>query len=330
MAPGAQGTPLKVRDFLSPHNARGRGWGIEVVVPRKFVAIDWKRSETAGPSTCVRSRRTSLRMTVSTYQVKRIAQVNELLHEKVHSLPGPPGQEKKRPVRPIGSLRSRMPVQGRPGTDVVPCTLKKFAQFLRDTPGGFNGIGGFFLSIPSESRPRDAFGRVRRAAYVPETPHGGAARTRARSMKRPKPTPRSRPNWILLLKDFAGRPTPLYFAKRDGLMETGRRQKSTSKREDLLHTGRAQDQQRPGPGTARQGGWASIALLPKLAPGSTGWPRLRYAPLLGMECIIYMGRTWTWRAQELNVLRNAAAGAPKCAACRRGSKDAEGRDQRKP
>jgi hypothetical protein len=86
-----------------------------------------------------------------------------------------------------------------------------------------------------------------------------------------RPTRRFRPSWPGLLKDFAGRPTPLYFAKR--LTEQLGGAKIYLKREDLLHTGAHKINNALGQGLLAPSAWASSASSPRPARASTAWPR---------------------------------------------------------
>ncbi len=71
--------------------------------------------------------------------------------------------------------------------------------------------------------------------FVPEVLMGARWRNSRRPISRPVPMPHSRPSWPDLLRNYAGRPTPLYHAKR--LSETLGGARLWLKREDLLHTG---------------------------------------------------------------------------------------------
>ena len=73
-----------------------------------------------------------------------------------------------------------------------------------------------------------------------------------------------------LLKNFAGRPTPLYLAKRLTAHFGGA--KIYIKREDLLHTGAHKINNCPGQALLADG-WASIASSRKRGRGSMAWPR---------------------------------------------------------
>jgi len=109
----------------------------------------------------------------------------------------------------------------------------------------------------------------------------------------------------LLLKDFAGRPTPLYFARR--LTESLGGAKIYLKREDLLHTGAHKINNALGQGllAKRMGKQRIIA---ETGAGQHGVATATVCALLGMECIVYMGEE-DMRRQELNVLRMRLLGA---------------------
>ena len=111
-----------------------------------------------------------------------------------------------------------------PATQETPATTNRFA--LPDAGGHFGPYGGVF---------------------VPETlmtalAELGAAYTEAKN------DPVFQAELRHHLREFAGRPSPLYFAER--LTAHGGGAKIYLKREDLLHTGAAQDQQRARTGAA--------------------------------------------------------------------------------
>ncbi len=105
--------------------------------------------------------------------------------------------------------------------------------------------------------------------------------------------------------NFAGRPTPLYFAKR--LTEQLGGAKIYLKREDLLHTGAHKINNSLGQALlARRMGKKRI--IAETGAGQHGVATATVCALLGMECIIYMGEVDMAR-QELNVLRMRLLGA---------------------
>ena len=108
-----------------------------------------------------------------------------------------------------------------------------------------------------------------------------------------------------LLKDYAGRPTPLYFAKR--LTEQLGGAKIYLKREDLLHTGAHKINNALGQGLlAKRMGKKRI--IAETGAGQHGVATATVCALLGLECVVYMGDVDMER-QELNVLRMRLLGA---------------------
>src|SRR6202041_3923904 len=102
-----------------------------------------------------------------------------------------------------------------------------------------------------------------------------------------------------LLKDFAGRPTPLYFAKR--LSEELGGAKIYLKREDLLHTGAHKINNALGQAllAKRMGKQRIIA---ETGAGQHGVATATVCALLDLECVVYMGVQDT-RRQRPNVQR---------------------------
>jgi tryptophan synthase beta chain len=108
-----------------------------------------------------------------------------------------------------------------------------------------------------------------------------------------------------LLKDYCGRPTPLYFAKR--LTETLGGAKIYLKREDLLHTGAHKINNALGQGLlARRMGKKRI--IAETGAGQHGVATATVCALFGLECVVYMGEE-DMRRQELNVFRMRLLGA---------------------
>jgi tryptophan synthase beta chain len=108
-----------------------------------------------------------------------------------------------------------------------------------------------------------------------------------------------------LLKDYCGRPTPLYLAKR--LSEQLGGAKIYLKREDLLHTGAHKINNALGQGLlARRMGKQRI--IAETGAGQHGVATATVCALFGLECVIYMGEE-DMRRQELNVFRMRLLGA---------------------
>lgn len=108
-----------------------------------------------------------------------------------------------------------------------------------------------------------------------------------------------------LLRDYVGRPTPLYFARR--LTEHIGGAKIYLKREDLAHTGAHKINNTIGQAllTKRMGKPRVIA---ETGAGQHGVATATAAALLGLECTIYMGELDMER-QRLNVFRMRLLGA---------------------
>ena len=108
-----------------------------------------------------------------------------------------------------------------------------------------------------------------------------------------------------LLKNFAGRPTPLYYAKR--LTEQLGGAKIYIKREDLLHTGAHKINNCLGQGLlARKMGKKRI--IAETGAGQHGVATATVCALFGLECVVYMGEE-DMRRQRLNVFRMRLLGA---------------------
>ena len=108
-----------------------------------------------------------------------------------------------------------------------------------------------------------------------------------------------------LLKDYAGRPTPLYFASR--LTDELGGAKIYLKREDLLHTGAHKINNCLGQGLlARRMGKQRI--IAETGAGQHGVATATVCALFGLECVVYMGEEDMHR-QELNVYRMRLLGA---------------------
>jgi tryptophan synthase beta chain len=108
-----------------------------------------------------------------------------------------------------------------------------------------------------------------------------------------------------LLRNYSGRPTPLYFAKR--LTEKLGGAKIYLKREDLNHTGAHKINNCIGQILlARRMGKQRI--IAETGAGQHGVATATVCALFGLECVVYMG-TEDMRRQELNVFRMRLMGA---------------------
>jgi tryptophan synthase beta chain len=108
-----------------------------------------------------------------------------------------------------------------------------------------------------------------------------------------------------LLKDFAGRPTPLFRAQR--LSERLGGAQIYLKREDLLHTGAHKINNCLGQGLLAQR-MGKTRLVAETGAGQHGVATATVAALLGMECVVYMGEEDMAR-QAPNVFRMRLLGA---------------------
>jgi tryptophan synthase beta chain len=140
--------------------------------------------------------------------------------------------------------------------------------------------------------------------YVPETLMA-ALQELEREYEKAKRDPKFQKRLDLLLKTYAGRPTPLFFARR--LTEKLGGARIYLKREDLLHTGAHKINNCLGQGllVERMGKRRVIA---ETGAGQHGVATATVCALLGFECAVYMG-TEDMRRQELNVFRMRLLGA---------------------
>ena len=107
------------------------------------------------------------------------------------------------------------------------------------------------------------------------------------------------------LREFAGRPTNLYFAER--LSEHCKGAKIYFKREDLLHTGAHKINNAIGQALlAKRMGKKRI--IAETGAGQHGIATAAICAKLGLECVIYMGEE-DMRRQSLNVFRMRLCGA---------------------
>ena len=120
-----------------------------------------------------------------------------------------------------------------------------------------------------------------------------------------KDDPDFRNEFDYLLKQFAGRPTRLYFARR--LTDAWGGARIYLKREDLAHTGSHKINNTVGQGllAVRMN---KKRLIAETGAGQHGVATATAAALLGLECDIFMG-TEDIRRQRLNVFRMQALGA---------------------
>jgi tryptophan synthase beta chain len=140
--------------------------------------------------------------------------------------------------------------------------------------------------------------------YVPETLMAALEELEQVWLKA-RPHPKFLKTFDHLLRTYAGRPTPLFFAQRLTQKLGGAR--IYLKREDLLHTGAHKINNCLGQAllTERMGKKRIIA---ETGAGQHGVATATVAALFGFDCVIYMG-TEDMRRQELNVFRMKLLGA---------------------
>jgi tryptophan synthase beta chain len=140
--------------------------------------------------------------------------------------------------------------------------------------------------------------------YVPETLMA-ALEELERTYEQARRDSRFRRELHELLRSYAGRPTPLFAARRLSRKLGGAT--IYLKREDLLHTGAHKINNCLGQAllTGRMGKRRVIA---ETGAGQHGVATATVCALLGFECVVYMG-TEDMRRQELNVFRMRLLGA---------------------
>ena len=108
-----------------------------------------------------------------------------------------------------------------------------------------------------------------------------------------------------LQKQYAGRPTPLFFARR--LTEKLGGARIYLKREDLLHTGAHKINNCLGQALLAER-MGKRRIIAETGAGQHGVATATVCALFGFECVVYMG-TEDMRRQELNVFRMRLLGA---------------------
>src|ERR1051325_9867490 len=121
--------------------------------------------------------------------------------------------------------------------------------------------------------------------YVPETLMA-ALEEIEREYEKAKRDPKFKLRFEELLRTYAGRPTPLFYAQR--LTKKLRGAKIYLKREDLLHTGAHKINNCIGQALlARRMGKRRI--IAETGAGQHGVATATVCALLGFECVVYMG-----------------------------------------
>jgi tryptophan synthase beta chain len=139
--------------------------------------------------------------------------------------------------------------------------------------------------------------------YVPETLMPALAELEE-AWRSAQDDPAFRGELEALLRDYAGRPTPLYRARR---LSEALGHAVYLKREDLLHTGAHKLNNALGQALlARRMGKSRV--IAETGAGQHGVATATACALLGLECLVYMG-TEDMRRQEPNVRRMELLGA---------------------
>jgi tryptophan synthase beta chain len=150
---------------------------------------------------------------------------------------------------------------------------------------------------------RGRFGRFG-GSFVPETLMPALEELTA-EYERAQADPEFESELLSLLRDYVGRPTPLYFASRLTAAWGGAR--VYLKREDLAHTGAHKINNALGQGLlARRMGKKRV--IAETGAGQHGVATATACALLGQECVVYMG-TDDMERQRLNVFRMQLLGA---------------------
>ncbi|MBD3425838.1 MAG: tryptophan synthase subunit beta [Candidatus Omnitrophica bacterium] len=154
---------------------------------------------------------------------------------------------------------------------------------LPDSKGYFGQFGGEYVPetlMPALRELTDAYKRISRSASFKE-------------------------RFRYFLRDYAGRPTPLYFA--ENLTKRLGGLKIYLKREDLLHTGAHKINNTIGQGLLAVE-MGKKRLIAETGAGQHGVATATVAALFGLDCDVYMG-TEDIHRQSLNVFRMKMLGA---------------------
>jgi len=163
-------------------------------------------------------------------------------------------------------------------------------------------------SVPSRASRPDAAGHFGQfgGRYVPETLMPVLFELEKAYLE-VRDDPSFRKELDLLLRDYAGRPTPLFFAQRLSKAVHDGRARIYLKREDLCHTGAHKINNTLGQALlAKRLGKPRV--IAETGAGQHGVATATAAALLGLECDVFMGDE-DIRRQELNVFRMKLLGA---------------------
>jgi len=174
---------------------------------------------------------------------------------------------------------------------------------IAESPSELTSATAAVLAEPSAGLARGHFGPYG-GQFVPETLMV-ALRELEQVYAEAKADPAFKLELDTLLRDFAGRPTPLYYAER--LTEHFGGPRIFLKREDLLHTGAHKINNAIGQALlAKRMG--KPRLIAETGAGQHGVATATVAARFGFKCDIFMGEEDTQR-QALNVFRMKLLGA---------------------
>jgi tryptophan synthase beta chain len=156
----------------------------------------------------------------------------------------------------------------------------------------------------SSSRPQPGRFGPFGGRYVPETLMA-ALEELEREYEKARRDPSFQRRLDGLLRTYAGRPTPLFYASR--LSQELGGAKIYVKREDLLHTGAHKINNCLGQALLAQR-MGKRRIIAETGAGQHGVATATVCALFGLECVVYMG-TEDMRRQELNVFRMRLLGA---------------------
>src|SRR5215471_4405260 len=183
----------------------------------------------------------------------------------------------------------------------IPTSRAKAARMGRPRASSYrNGSSRVGAPAPQGAGRFGVYG----GRYVPETLMA-ALEELERESEKAKKDPQFRARLDGLLKTFAGRPTPLFFAER--LIKVLGGARIYLKREDLLHTGAHKINNCLGQALLAQR-MGKRRIIAETGAGQHGVATATVCALLGFECVVYMG-TEDMRRQELNVFRMRLLGA---------------------
>jgi tryptophan synthase beta chain len=158
-------------------------------------------------------------------------------------------------------------------------------------------------ATPSPKKSAGRFGAYG-GRYVPETLMVALAELES-AYEKAKKDRKFQKRLTELLQTFAGRPTPLFFARR--LTKELGGAKIYLKREDLLHTGAHKINNCLGQALLVDR-MSKRRIIAETGAGQHGVATATVCALFGFECVVYMG-TEDMRRQELNVFRMRLLGA---------------------